>query len=512
MGIPSYYKRLLDSVGGILQKSHPGSIDWLWMDFNCLIYHCLRRPGTPEYPGHDLRIEWEKGFLEIISKYCQHIIKEVNPKKGVYIAIDGVVPMAKMRQQRLRRFKSAWLTEHGLVEGSDPSKESWDTNSITPGTEFMNQLAKSLSKLCEHKKGKVKWILSSSNEPGEGEHKIMEQWRTGEFMGSHAVYGLDADLIVLSLLNKKKEEPVWLFREQIEMGEVIRDETGDESYTWFSIDKLGEHLQPQIGDHTLTEYCFIMSVLGNDFLPSSLSYKMRDDGHEAILDFLKENSTNLLDQASGQILNDGLYTLFRWLAKSEQERIQRFVFKKNAMSRNYSDLKIGDNNWPLGQNIEKQLIDSENRTLVLNWNEIYHTEWLNGINKKTICSEYVYGLHWIWSYYTGEMNKICFNWYYPWNLPPLWSWLIESPLEFEFPGKLYVRREDILPTEQLCLVLPFQSWYLLGINKERAFFEKAPWFFPKNFGFGSIGKRYFWECEPEIPIPSIYEVKQILAL
>ena len=38
------------------------------------------------------------------------------------------------------------------------------------------------------------WVLSSSDEPGEGEHKIMAAWRSGRYTGPCAVYGLDADL------------------------------------------------------------------------------------------------------------------------------------------------------------------------------------------------------------------------------------------------------------------------------------------------------------------------------
>jgi hypothetical protein len=37
------------------------------------------------------------------------------------------------------------------------------------------------------------------------------------------------------------------------------------------------------------------------------------------------------------------------------------------------------------------------------------------------------------------------------------------------------------------------------------------WLFPTEFGFESVGKRWFWECEADIPIPSILEVKKILA-
>lgn len=510
MGIPSYYKRLLDSVGGILQKTHPGSIDWLWMDFNCLIYHCLRRPGIPVYPGHADRIEWEKQFLECIMDYIQIIVKEVMPKKGVFLAVDGVVPMAKMRQQRLRRFKSAWLVTNGLAEGIEPGKESWDTNSITPGTVFMDKLATRLQQLCIKKSGKVRWWLSSSNEPGEGEHKIMEQWRTGAqgFTGSHTIYGLDADLIVLSLLNKSALEPVWLFREQIEMGTIVRNADGNESYTWFSIDKLGEHLKTQIGDRSMVEYCFAMSVLGNDFLPSSMSFKMREDGHESLLEGLRNLKEPLLT-SDNTISKKGLDTLFTWLALSERARITQYITRKMGLGRNYTGLQIGDNNWPLSEKVESILI--ERRELVSNWDELYRIHWLGGGDKELYCKEYMYGIHWIWSYYTGNMAHICFNWCYPWTLPPLWTWLVDTSTCVEFPGIIHIRHTDILPTEQLCLVLPIDSWWLLSSSPQRRLVEKAPWFFPESFSFGSIGKRYFWECEAEIPVPSILEIKQILA-
>ena len=81
MGIPSYYKKLIDTVPGLVTKGH--DIDWLFMDFNCLIYHCLTE-----------NID-ETIFIDCIITYCLKVIKEVNPK-GVFIAIDGVVPMAKM--------------------------------------------------------------------------------------------------------------------------------------------------------------------------------------------------------------------------------------------------------------------------------------------------------------------------------------------------------------------------------------------------------------------------------
>jgi 5'-3' exonuclease len=65
------------------------------------------------------------------------------------------------------------------------------------------------------------------------------------------------------------------------------------------------------------------------------------------------------------------------------------------------------------------------------------------------------------------------------------------------------------PEEQLAIVLPTESWHL--IPKEhthvRTFPERCPYFFPVDFEFFSCGKQFFWECEPEIQIPTLNELR-----
>ena len=58
------------------------------------------------------------------------------------MAIDGVAPRAKMNQQRARRFRTAYEAEINLkkaIENGEeiPKEDPFDSNSITPGTEFM---------------------------------------------------------------------------------------------------------------------------------------------------------------------------------------------------------------------------------------------------------------------------------------------------------------------------------------------------------------------------------------
>ena len=533
MGIPSYYKKLIDTIHGLVSKGHPqGDINWLFMDFNCLIYHCLYREDTPQYPGPDKKDEWETQFIECIIKYCLKVIKEVDPKSGVYIAIDGVVPMAKMRQQRLRRFKSVWLSAHPEIETETPSGPTWDRNSITPGTIFMTKLRIGLENMIK-KQGKKTWLLSSSDEPGEGEHKIISEWRKGTYTGNFAVYGLDADLIVLSILGREccsLNNNIWLFREEVNSGKIVYDDMGEEVFEWFSINAVRDWLSADFTSDVkkqrlfVLNYCFAMSVLGNDFLPSSLGLKIREDGHGELLDIIKSLTSKdiaLINPTTLDVSIDGVNQLFTILSSDEEARIQKYIYKKQMMARNLGQTsdasKIGDNNWPLSHVEENVLFDG--KQLDSTWKEKYMTHFFNGFsyNKKDIsrvCKEYLYGIQWIWAYYTGAIDNVCFNWFYPFNLPPLWQWLRDFIRDSKqlpnFPEKVLVKATDIRPIEQLSLVLPLESWSLIPPCKEKALPLAAPQFYPSVFSFESVGKRYFWECESMIPLPSILEVKEII--
>jgi len=473
--------------------------------------------------------------LQSIVAYLKKVVGEVRPSKGVYIAIDGVVPMAKMRQQRLRRFKSAWLTEKGLAEGQEAGKERWDShsgslipsepttprvkrevwdqNAITPGTEFMRSLRLALEKEVGKHKG---WRLSSSDEPGEGEHKVMAEIRSCCSAANHAVYGLDADLIVLSLLTQdslqaKGIQRIHLFREEVENGSLVRNSMGEEEFQWFSIDTLRDILLKRT---PIRDYCCAMSFLGNDFLPSSLGLKMREDGHDTLMDLLMAlhaKGLHLVD-SKDEIDRTGLLELLRILDAQEEKAIEASLCRKIQQGRPYAtvELPVGDLNWALKQQAEACLMDG--KRLRKDWRSIYQTKCLqDGLDTNRV---YVQGLYWIWNYYRGEL--VCYNWHYPWNLPPLWNAVAaviavaDATATATAAPVPVVKASDILPVEQLCLVLPPASWHLIPSAKHQMLMAKAPYLFPKEFGFCSLGKRWFWECEAKIPIPTILEVKGLL--
>ena len=153
------------------------------------------------------------------------------PSHLLYLALDGVAPRAKMNQQRARRFCSA--REAGESDAAKQSlgipvnSDRWDHNQITPGTPFMDRLAKFLRVYVAKRQrlGGPLWrnlvvVIDDASSPGEGEHKIIEylrRWRASPAYSPddwHAICGQDADLIMLSLA--LHEPRICVLRERVE--------------------------------------------------------------------------------------------------------------------------------------------------------------------------------------------------------------------------------------------------------------------------------------------------------
>jgi len=90
MGIPFYFASLLKSHAGITQvvkKNQPKEVDILCIDFNCLIHRYLK----DENPIGSVL----DALDYLLSNFCK--------AKKVIVGMDGLVPYAKIVQQRYRR-------------------------------------------------------------------------------------------------------------------------------------------------------------------------------------------------------------------------------------------------------------------------------------------------------------------------------------------------------------------------------------------------------------------------
>ncbi|KAL1481953.1 hypothetical protein MTO96_034120 [Rhipicephalus appendiculatus] len=205
--------------------------DCLYIDMNSIVHMCSHPEKRPAPRNNDERV---KAMFE----YLDRIFAIVRPRKLVYIAVDGVAPRAKMNQQRSRRFKGAKESEQSAQQMAQlranlmekgarlpPERQPFDSNCITPGTEFMEFVNECLHFYIHHRLNynpgwrDIEVVLSDSTVPGEGEHKIMDFIRAQQASEKHdsqtrhCLYGPDADLIMLGLLTHEpyftiiKEDP-----------------------------------------------------------------------------------------------------------------------------------------------------------------------------------------------------------------------------------------------------------------------------------------------------------------
>ncbi len=543
MGIPSYFRKLVGQYKGLIRRDKPGgAVGWLMFDFNCLVYHVLARPDCPVYSA-DRHEVWEGQFLDEVARYALKVIRAVEPTAGVYIAVDGVAPMAKIRQQRMRRFKGTSVKQDGEAEATTEAqpRTSWDKNAITPGTRFMEKLSARLQRLIgDHQPAGQRWLLSDATEAGEGEQKIMGQLRAGLCGGagrtdSVVVYGLDADLIVLSMWTRTEifpDRPMWLFRERVERGEMVRDVVGEEMFEWFSVGVLEDAISAEGGvadeeaearREWVQDYCAAMMLLGNDFLPTSMTFRLKENGHGRLLDMLgkarraagaagatggrlwsqmpqaaslSDRSTNGLSREGGLNLA-GWTAAVRYLSNAEEDRFLRAVQRKLEARGDDTDPE----DEPLRVRADAVFVVGEGETqrLRTDWRKVYAEMGFGG-NVRGAVDKYIEGMRWVVDYYTGR--PVNMEWVYPWHFAPLWEHIYMGLVTGGWRDVPAPGARTLQPIEQLAMVLPQRSWGLIRADAAVARLPAlAPHWFPVKFALNSVGKRYAWECEPEIPIP-----------
>ncbi|KAL4402054.1 5'-3' exoribonuclease 2 [Malassezia pachydermatis] len=326
--------------------------DCLYLDMNGIVHPCTHPEGKPAP-------ETEEEMMAEVFQYTERVVAMIRPRKLLMMAIDGVAPRAKMNQQRSRRFRSAQdakimhdqreqeLAERkkkGQADDDESVKKSWDSNAITPGTPFMDLLASSLRYWIAHKLNTDPgWknlcvVLSDASVPGEGEHKIMDYIRRKRSDPNHdpnmkhVIYGLDADLIMLSLATHEPHFKV--LREDVfaqdnksrgchRCGQeghyaancvaerVEKPVPAKKPFIFLDVPTLREYLAVELQtpgipfpfdlERAIDDWVFLIFFVGNDFLPHLPSLEIREGAIDTLLKIWKRE----LPRMTGYVTNNG---------------------------------------------------------------------------------------------------------------------------------------------------------------------------------------------------------------
>jgi hypothetical protein len=567
MGIARFYRWLSERyplINEVVDVDNVPEFDNFYLDMNGIIHNCSH--GNT---GGQKQASEEHMWLDVF-KYISTLVYKIRPKKLLYLAVDGVAPRAKMNQQRSRRFRAA----HDAKEAREKKEEmqspssaaSFDSNCITPGTEFMDRLVHHLQFFVQKKLAEdpiwadLEIVLSGPEVPGEGEHKIMDYIRSFKSQPGydnntrHCLYGLDADLIMLSLAS---HEPNFaLLREEIDFSfsrtpsKEVRSMIRPDRFQLLHISLLREYLGLDFfGDKFLNDrstisesferviddFVFFCFLVGNDFLPHLPFSEIGEGGLNKLFECYKK-----------LMVSGGDHYLVKFDGKIDFAQLFKFLESYLPTEHELVGEMLGGDKWKIGQtrvcNVGEKKTNPPARPANSSsqWNTVssaprkphsgrpqsvpdamaqYYDVKLgipldDDSAKSKLVFHYLEALQWIFFYY--YKGPPSWDWYYPYHYSPFAADVV-SVLRVQFDEGRSMRPIEFelgtpfLPFQQLMAVLPPasgknflpSSLYQLMVSPE----SPISTYYPDEFLIDMDGVRVPWGGTAIIPF--VDEIKLV---
>lgn len=308
----------------------------LYFDFNSLIHPCANFVCNSDIEG-----DIENQIINFVIAFTKNIIQELTiDYSDVMIFVDGLAPFGKILQQKERRYKSIFLKLQNNEIGN------FDSTQISPGTLFMKKLETAL-----YNDNDIKNCCIDFSK-GEAEHKIFKDIQsTNSNNNEILIYGLDADLIILSLLTdynislirQKNIIPVdtdlstefeilnttILKKAIIQEYQIKNVDVFFDNFVFISFLLGNDFIQklPFINIHDLSDIIYICSKINNPIISlKEQNVKVDKTLFENILKEIYKMS-KLSCEKRTKILNPLEYNNYNWLKNSSPEWI--WVYKNN---------------------------------------------------------------------------------------------------------------------------------------------------------------------------------------
>lgn len=304
---------------GIQIIANPIEVDYLLLDFNSLIYPAKERVISNLNNSLELYLiqndinneqEIQTKVNELIStidnkiqdltmEYVSKLVTKCTSNLDtLYISIDGTPSVAKMVEQRKRRFMGK-LLEHIELELIEKYKSElsnqktkknyknrylfekykirWSSSNISPGTKFLKSFGEKLNDSAYISKYVTvkNYIFSSFTSPGEGEKKIMNLISNKLQSKKIMIFSPDADVILLPMLMPSHDIT------------IIRQDDRSDNILNIHIPTLNKRFYDYLQtfpnaptknfkqENFIRDLIFIFTFFGDDFVPKLESYGIK---------------------------------------------------------------------------------------------------------------------------------------------------------------------------------------------------------------------------------------------
>lgn len=470
MGVPQFFSYILNNYPAAVTSKQDQAglkLDMVYLDGNALLYPIADTTKIPE------EIAWN--LLQVAQSYARYY----RCKCSIYM--DGPAHMAKIRQQRLRRFLYdptivvfSQVTEVGErvgevpvpstvkseVLGYDvPAMIEWSPAMFTPGTQMMESIHQYV--LAHIREYKDIEIYSSFYEAGEGEHKIIKHIKDTSLLRSRqnpyraGIVGKDADLLLLSMGITTGEgwnvQP-YVIRHNDRLGDSGKSDGYTPEDPIYTVDcsMLRERILASFSLPQSSIWNFIVStfIMGNDFFPSipELSDVYRT------IPIILSISPNLYvkNTVGGHIDWSGMH---QFLIRMN-DIINSDVRMRSSAYEKWLQLPSKDTD-PKDFNIQSSRITTQTFEPLYYFYASSFT-----VDKESVVLSWMTTAQWIFLYYHDGIDATSIAWQYPLHFSPTLYTLVSSTLltdvrTHERVHSLSTRRvPPITPVQSLASVLP----------------------------------------------------------
>lgn len=536
MGIPGLYGRWLSKeVVRAIFQGLPLFVASLAFDLNG-VYHDARKtvlgegvtdPRILQAIANTDPAQIELEIQNAAEAIILRMVNAANPRDCLILAVDGVAPGAKLQQQKGRRERAA--RERSPME-------TFDKNAITPGTDFMIRLDNFMIRFIGKYRNLLppKVIYSSHLVPGEGEHKIMDCYRRGEVSdgpaakegGAHVLYGLDADLIMLSLLAPINN--IYLSRESVK--ETV------------NIDRIKDYLMERGKRATaVDDFVVMMYLLGNDFLPHMHAFEEMSEAISLLLEIYQNSNyvlTRVDDNGRHHINWDDMKMFLGAVAARENELLaalsvrqvtypSRFLQAALREGQFYPD--VFRSTWyqnALGPKGPQPFTDTLTRIIAryVPTEQDVDQRPITTISEVTpqritnMAVDYMRTMSWTYLYYREGTAAVNHDWAYPYHHSPILVDLaaVAQHVQTNIPIIGYEAYEGMLmftALHQLVAVIPLKSKDLLPLELQPLFSYNSIIrdLLPENFIVEVDGKNEVRTGQvPGVPIVPMIDRRRII--